>query len=104
MNKMSVNFLLQAIRVLHIGKYDDTEINLIYDYLKNLDNVILNGYFRTYSVLQYSNDLEFCIEVINRMIKLLEEKEEYEKCQILLKKKEESLDIMKIKIDEYEHT
>jgi hypothetical protein len=77
---------------------------MIYDYLRNLDNVVLNTYFNTNSVLQYNNDLEFCIEVMDKMIKVLEDKEEYEKCQILLNKKEESLDIMKIKIDEYERS
>jgi hypothetical protein len=101
---MSINFLLQAIRIIHLGNYDDTEIRMIYDYLRNLDNVTLIAYFNTYSVIQYNNDLVFCVEVIDKMIKVLEEKEEYEKCQILLNKKEESLDIMKIKIDEYERS
>ena len=102
--KMSINFLLQAIRIIHIGNYNDTEIRMIYDYLRNLDNVVLNDYFNTYSVLQYNNDLEFCIEVIDKMIIVLEEKEEYEKCQVLLNKKEVSLDIMKIKMNNYEHS
>ena len=101
---MSINFLLQAIKIIHIGNYNDTEIRMIYDYLRNLDNVVLNDYFNTYSVLQYNNDLEFCIEVIDKMITILEEKEEYEKCQVLLNKKEESLDIMKTKINNYEHS
>ena len=101
---MSINFLLQAIKIIHIGNYNDTEIRMIYDYLRNLDNVVLNDYFNTYSVLQYNNDLEFCIEVIDKMIIVLEEKEEYEKCQVLLNKKEESLDIMKIKMNNYEHS
>jgi hypothetical protein len=101
---MSINFLLQAVRIIHIGNYDETEIKLIYDYLINLDNVILNEYFNTYSVLQYNNDLEFCVEVINKMITILEDKEEYEKCQILLNKKEESLEIINLKIEKYERT
>jgi hypothetical protein len=101
---MSINFLLQAVRIIHIGNYDDTEIRMIYDYLRNLDNVALNTYFSTYSVLQYNNDLEFCVEVIDKMITIFEGREEYEKCQVLLNKKEESLDIMKIKIGDYEHT
>jgi hypothetical protein len=99
---MSINFLLQAVRIIHIGNYDDTEIRMIYDYLRNLDNVVLNSYFNTYSVLQYNNDLEFCVEVIDKMITIFEEREEYEKCQVLLNKKEESLDIMKIKVENYE--
>ena len=101
---MSINFLLQAIRIIHIGSYDDTELRMIYDYLRNLDNVVLNNYFRTNSVLQYNNDLEFCVELIDKMIMVLEGREEYEKCQTLLNKKEESLDIMNIKkVEKYEH-
>jgi hypothetical protein len=77
---------------------------MIYDYLRNLDNIALNDYFGSHTVLQYNNDLEICIEVIDKMIKILEKKEEYEKCQVLLNKKKVSLDIMSINVDRYEHT
>lgn len=100
---MSINFLLQALRIIHIGNFDDTEIRMIYDYLRNLDNVILNDYFNAHQVLQYNNDLEFCIEIIDKIIKIFESKEEYEKCQILLDKKEEALNIINVKIEKYEH-
>jgi hypothetical protein len=100
---MSINFLLQAIRIIHIGSYDDTELRMIYNFLQNLDNAELNEYFNSNTVLQYNNDLEFCVEVIDKMIKVLENREEYEKCQILLNKKRESLDIMNKKIEKYEH-
>jgi hypothetical protein len=101
---MSINFLLQAIKIIHVGSYDDTELQMIYSYLKNLDNVALNSYFNTSAILQYNNDLEFCVEVIDKTIKVLENKEEYEKCQILLNKKEEALGIMNINVNKYEHT
>jgi hypothetical protein len=101
---MSINFLLQAIKIIHNGKYDNTDIRMIYDYLRNLDNVILNDYLSSNSVLQYNNDLEFCIELIDKTIKVLEDKEEYEKCQVLLNKKEEALDIINIKSEKYERT
>ena len=91
---MSVNFLLQATRIIHIGNYDDTETRMIYDYLRNIDNVTLNDYFLTNTVLNYKNDLELYVEVINNMIKIMESEEEYEKCQILFNKKKESIDIM----------
>lgn len=94
---MSINFLLQCVRILHNGDFDDTEIRMIYDFLKNLDNSELISYFNTNSVLSYKNDLEFYIEVIDMLIKVLEEKEEYEKCIILRDKKEESVDIINIK-------
>lgn len=99
MHIMSINFLLQAIRIIHIGNYDDTEIRMIYDYLRNLDNVALNEYLNSNKVLHYSNDMEFCIEVIDKMIKIMEVREEYEKCQTLLNKKEQSLDIINIKVE-----
>lgn len=102
-DKMSINFLLQALRIIHVGNYDDTEIRMIYDYLKNLDNVALNDYLNTHQVLQYSNDLEFCIEMIDKAIKIFESKEEYEKCQILLTKKEHALNIINVNIENYEH-
>ncbi len=92
---MSINFLLQATRIIHIGNYDDTETRMIYDYLRNLDYDTLNDYFITNSVLNYNNDLELYVEVIDKMIKILENEEEYEKCQVLFNKKEVSLDIMK---------
>jgi hypothetical protein len=101
---MSINFLLQVVRIIHIGNYDDTEIRMIYDYLRNLDNVVFNDYLNSNKVLQYTNDLEFCLEILDKMIKIFEEKEEYEKCQVLLNKKEEALNIINIKIEKYEHT
>ena len=99
---MSINFLLQATRIIHIGNYDDTEIRMIYDYLRNLDYSSLIDYFNTYTVLNYNNDLELYVEVIDKMISILEKEEEYEKCQILLNKKEESKDIMNINENNYE--
>lgn len=101
---MSINFLLQAIRILHLGTYNDSELQMMYEYLKNLDNTILNTYLLSSSVLgKYNNDLELCIEVIDKLIKILEAREEYEKCQELLNKKLESIDIMNIKLQNYEH-
>jgi hypothetical protein len=37
--------------------------------------------------LSYENDLELFVEILNKMITILEEKEEYEKCQELQFKK-----------------
>lgn len=84
---MSVNFLLQVTRILHVGEFDDTEIQMIYDYLKNLDNEVLFSYFMGNNILQYDNDLQLCTEIMDNIISILESKEEYEKCQVLLNKK-----------------
>jgi len=99
---MSVNFILQAIRILHIGAYTDSELQMIYDFLKSLDNDSLNLYHNTNTVVSYDNDLELYIEITDALIKIFEDQEAYEKCAVLLNKKTEALDIIKIKTKQNE--
>ena len=91
---MSINFLLQATRVLNFGQYDDDELSMTYNYLTALDNEILIDYFNTCTILSYNNDLELYIEIVETLILVFEEREEYEKCAKLKKKKEESINII----------
>lgn len=88
---MSVSFLLQATRVLHVGNYDDDEVRMIYDYIRNVDNDMIYEYINNKTILSYNNDLELLIEIIDRMIEILEETEDYEKCLVLKNKKERCL-------------
>ena len=94
---MSINFLLQATRVLHVDNYDDDELTMIYNFMINLDNEILSDYNSTCSILTYDTDLVLYVEIIDSLIDIFEEREEYEKCELLLFKKEESLEIMNSK-------
>lgn len=91
---MSFNFLIQATRVLHIGNYDEDDIKMVFDYIISLDNEILNDYYSTCTILTYNNDLELYIEIIDALIKIYEEREEYENCELLMIKKEESENII----------
>lgn len=94
---MSVSFLLQATRVLHVGNYDDDEVQMIYDFLRNVDNELILEYNSRSTILSYDNDLELYVEIVDAMLLILEEKEEYEKCQVLKNKKEECIKIIKQK-------
>ena len=94
---MSVSFLLQATRVLHVDNYDDDELTMIYNFVINLDNDILNDYNNTCTILSYDNDLELYIEIVDSLIVIFEEKEEYEKCELLLFKRQESVEIINSK-------
>jgi hypothetical protein len=94
---MSVSFLLQATRVLHVDNYDEEELTMIYNFVINLDNEILNDYNNTCSILSYDNDLELYIEIVDSLIVIFEEREEYEKCELLLFKREESKQIINSK-------
>ena len=65
---MSINFLLQATRVLNFGNYDDIELSMTYNYITALNNEILNDYFNTCTILSYDNDLELYIEIVETLI------------------------------------
>jgi hypothetical protein len=95
---ISFNFILQATRVLHVGNYDEDELEMIYNFLISLDNDILNDYFNNCTILSYNNDLELYIEIVDVLINVYEEREEYERCLTLKNKKDKSITIMKNKI------
>jgi hypothetical protein len=87
---MTINFLLQSTKVLWGGLYDEEELRLIYGYVIHIDNEILNEYYNTCTIFTYENDLELYLEIVDALIKIFEEREEYEKCEILKKIKVES--------------
>jgi hypothetical protein len=91
---MSFNFLIQAIRVLQINNYDDDEVKMIYKYTINLDYEILNEYYNSYNVMGFENDLILYIDIIESLIFIYEDLEEYEKCYVLKRKKDECLEII----------
>ena len=91
---MSVNFLLQATRVLSFNNYDEDELKMVYDFMISIDNEILNDYNMSCSIMIYNNDLELYVEILDSLINIFEDREEYEKCQLLIDKKEESLIIL----------
>lgn len=91
---MSVNFLLQATRVLSFNNYDEDELKMVYDFMISIDNEILNDYNMSCSIMIYNNDLELYVEILDALINIFEDREEYEKCQLLIDKKEESIIIL----------
>lgn len=93
----SFGFLLQATRVLHVGNYDNEELTMIYKFIVSLDNEILNDYYNSCTLLTYYNDLELYLEIVEALIMIYEENEEYEKCVELKIKEQESIKIMQIK-------
>jgi len=98
---MSVNFIIQAIRVLYVNQYTKEDLEMIYNFTINLDNKVLNGYFIANTALSYENDLELYLEVVDALIKIYERNEEYEKCAELMAQKNKSLKIIKNKTKNY---
>jgi len=94
---MSFNFLIQATRVLDKDNLSENELDMVYMYVISLDNDTLNDYNNTCTILSYDNDLELYLEIIDALIKIYEEKEEYEKCSLLIQKKEDAIIIIENK-------
>ncbi len=95
---MTSNFLLQAMRVLHVGNYDEDELIMVTNFMVAVDNEILNDYNNTCTILTYDNDLELYVEILDALISIFEEREEYEICSVLKEKKEDAEIIIENKI------
>lgn len=90
---LPINFLLQATRVLYNNKYDEDELSMITNFICAVDNEILNDYNNTCTIPSYDNDLQLYVEIIDSLILIFEEREEYEICVNLKNRKEESIKI-----------
>lgn len=94
---MTINFLLQTMRVLHVGNYDEEDLSMVYNFITSVTDDVLNDYKDTCSILSYENDLELYMEILDICIVIFEGREEYEKCQKLKNKKEEVIKIIENK-------
>lgn len=90
----SVNFLLQAIKIISNENINDNELDMVYEFLISIENQELKNYHMTSTVITYPNDLELYIETVKRLIKIFEDKEKYEQCFELKKKYDESIFII----------
>ena len=91
---IDMKFLLQATRVLGGNDFTEDELIMISSFMMAVDDEIMNDYKNTCTILSYDNDLELYIEIIDVLIKIYEEREEYEICEELKHKKDESLIII----------
>lgn len=91
---MTVNFLLQATRVLQHGNYDEDELLMVTNFMVAIDDEILNDYNCTSTILTYDTDLELYVEIIDALINIYENREEYEVCLLLKERKDASFKIM----------
>lgn len=94
---VTFNFLLQATRVLNIGRYNENELKMIKKFLLSLDSESLNSYNKTQTIITHKNDLELYLEIIDAMISIYEEIENYEDCHLLKIKKIEAINILNTK-------
>lgn len=90
---MSYDFLIQSVKILHNENNLKSEIDFVYDFVMETTDNTLDIYSNRSTIISYNNDVELFIEIINKLIKILEsdDYEEYEKCSKLIQKKEKIL-------------
>lgn len=93
-------FLLQSAKLIKSGQYNDKDIEFINELVLSIDKSLLNGYNRSTSLVILGNDLDFYIKILNFLIKYFEDVENYEKCEVLKNKLDES---NKIKTEKNEY-
>jgi hypothetical protein len=86
-------FLLQSAKHIKSGDYTDDDIDFISELVLTIDDEILIGYNTTCSINSLGNDLEFFDTVVKFLLQYYEETEQYEKCELLQNKLNESMGI-----------
>ena len=94
MNDITINYLLQTIRILHVGNYTDEDLEMVYRFTIKVDNDLMFYYLSSKTILSYDSDLELFVEVVNTLINIYEESEEYEKCVELKIKRDKAIKIL----------
>lgn len=88
------NFLLQSTKVLNVINHDENDVKTIYNFLLSLDNDTLIRYSNLQTLVNYNNDLELYLQILNSLIRIYEHNEEYEKCTELLKQKNITINLL----------
>ena len=91
---MNFNFLIQATKVITIGAYDESELELILNFLIAADEELLSELNDTCSLISYDNDLMLFLEILEALLVIYEDREEYEICEIIKHKIDDVHDII----------
>lgn len=94
---MTSNFLIQATKILHDKNFDNNELDLITNFLLATSDDTLSDFNSTCTIISYDNDLQLYLEIMDALIKIYENKEEYEVCELIVFKKNEAIKIQNSK-------
>ena len=90
-------YLLHTARLITSDKHTKDDVDFINDLLLSLDNETLIRYFNTNTVDTIGCDYNLFVKLCKYTIHYYENSEEYEKCDKLKNKMNESEDIIKLK-------
>ncbi len=87
-----LNYLLEALKILHTEEKNEMNMNLLYEYILLTDIDTLKIYKKEQTITP-NNDLDIFMEIIDSVIEYYEINEEYERCDRLKNKKIECQNI-----------
>jgi hypothetical protein len=90
-------YLLQSARLITSNRHTKDNVDFINDLLLSLDNETIIRYFNTKTVNTIGCDYNLFVKLCKFIIHYYENNEEYEKCNKLKNKMNESEDIIKLK-------
>lgn len=94
---ISLNFIVHSKKLLETKDYDEKDLDLISEYLLDIDINTLIMYNSTQTFLNNENDLGFYLSVLNLALFANENEERYEYCLRLHNKKKLIINTFKLK-------
>jgi hypothetical protein len=91
-------YLLQSARLISSKRASEEDIEFVKDLILSLENDEIISYYNTNTVTSIGSDFNLYVKLITYLIKYYEETEEYEKCEELKKKLNNSNEITKQKM------
>jgi hypothetical protein len=91
-------YLLQSARLISAKRASDEDIEFVNDLILSLENDEIISYYNTTTITSIGSDFNLYVKLIRYLIKHYEETEEYEKCEKLQEKLNNSNEITKQKI------
>ena len=91
-------FLLHSARLIQLGRYDDDDINFVYELVLSIDNDLLIFYNNNSTIPQLGNDLKIYTKIVKFLLEFFENTEEYEKCVHLKTKLNQTTQIIQNQI------
>ena len=89
------SYLLQSARLIKSNKHSKEDVDFLFDLILSVDNETIIRYNTTYTVATIGCDYNLLVKLSLFLIRYYEENEEYEKCDKLKNRIDETEKIIK---------
>lgn len=88
------NFLLHSARLIQLGRYDNDDIDFLFEIVLSIDNDLILFYNNHTTIPQIGRDLKVYVKIVKFLMQHFEDNEEYEKCITLRDKLTQTAEII----------